>query len=518
VDSTFAGMAVSGDNRGFVYVGDTKNGLSIYNDLTSQCVSSGSINCYFNAVTSVNPVQDLKAQVLSDNKHYLAMARDAGNKGEFRLYDIEKYPLTPVRISTLTSFNCGTYQCIPEAVDLERGPDLAYLAIAAYGYQIVDLTDPANPGWPMGGVGNYFDPCSGCDWTYDLITYGDYTYLADGAMGLVVVKNNLSAGPPYSASPSLVSTYYPSGNPSDLQVKNGRLFLSRGRGGMDVYNLTLPESPKLFGNVDTPGVASGLFSDGSNWAYVADLDTVSGGNNGLRVVNINPVISAAEPVKLTIVGNWTDPLLNHVSRVFVTGNYAYICADKLYIINVTNQTAPAKVGEYSITSPRDVAVSGSYAYVINQDTLAVLDVGNHASPVLKGSATIVNGQAIAYANGLVYVADGDSGLKIYDVSDPQNVTLRGTYTNKAAYDVDLWGDYAFVAADSSGLVMLDISNPASPILQVSQSITAPQVVNRVSVYYDAGSHYYYAYTLNGEWTNKPTNEITLDQLSVIGIR
>ena len=509
---TFAGRAVTGDDRGYVYVGDTKKGISIYNDLTSQCVPS-SINCYFNAVTAVAPVQDLKARILSDNRRYLAVARDATGKGEVKLYQTEKYPLGPVETGEIFTKNCGDSTCVPERIFLTSGPDLILVAIGSWGYQIINASDPANLSMviPGGGQDERFDPCLGCDYTYDLTAFGDYTYLADGAMGLVVTKNNLST----THVPNLVTSYHPSGNPTDLQVKNGRLFLSRGRGGMDVYNLTLPESPKLIGNVDTTGVASSLYTDGSNWAFVADLDTVSGGNNGLRVVDITSINSAADPVKLTVEGNWPNlsdpyPSLSGVSRVFVSGNYAYLCADKLYLINVTTKF---KAGDYSMISglpPRDVVVSGSYAYVIYQDTLEVLDVSNPATPNRLGSTGISNGQAIAYANGRIFVADSDDGLKIYNVSDLQHPV---TYPGKA-YDVELLGDYAFVADNILGMVMLDVSNPANPILQVSLPITS-KVVNRLSVYYDAGSHYYYVYTLNGTWN---LGTLTLDQLSVIGIR
>jgi hypothetical protein len=293
---------------------------------------------------------------------------------------------------------------------------------------------------------------------------------------------------------------------------------------MDVYDLSSnPESPRFIGNVDTPGEAKGVFSDGANWAYVADRDATSGvppgvDEDGLRIIDF-----ATDPVRPAVKSSWPNPAdpysaLSGVSRVSVSGNYAYLCADKLYIIDVTNKTSPGpvKAGDYSMTSsyPRDVTVSGDYAYVINKTTLEVLDINIKATPVSRGTYAIVNGQSIALAGDRLYVADGDLGLKIFNVSNPLSIPDPVTYTGKA-YDVDLLGDYAFVADEVSGMVMLDVSNPASPILQVSQPITSPKVVNRISVYYDAGSHYYYVYTLNGTWN---LGTLTLDQLSVIRIR
>jgi hypothetical protein len=461
---------------------------------------------------------DVDSEIHSDGNHYVYLL-SVDNKMVIYSYSVNDPVSSLTKVTTLS-----TYACSPERITITNSPDLAYISIGSCGYQIASLTDPVNP--LMLIPSGRFDPCTapGCsEHFYQIVNYGDFSFIGGGSWGLVVTKNNISGNPPATANPGLLTSYNTSGNPTDLQTKGNKLFLTLGRGGMDVYNLTLPESPKLIGNVDTAGLANGLSSDELNWAYVADRDSGGGANNNLRVVDITSVNDAVDPVKLTVKSSWpnlTDPYpsLNSVSRVFVSSNYAYLCADKLYLIDVTSKTAPIKVGEYPISSPRDVVVSGSYAYVVNQNTFEVLNISNPALPVRLNLNTIdiVNGQAVAYANGLVYVADGDSGLKIYDVSNPQNVVLRGTYAGKA-YDVELLGDYVFVAADDSGMVMLDVSNPASPVLQVSQAI-ASKVVNRISVSYDAISHYYYVYTLNGTWINKTTGEITLDQLSVIGVR
>jgi len=485
-------------------------------------IPPGNTSHFFDKEIKISDVAyDVEAKHHSNGNDYVYLLAE---NSKLIIYSYS--PIAPN--STITEKSrLATYSCIPErvAVTSAPDPDLAYITVGSCGYQIANLTDPEHPFMVI--PSERFDPCTalGCgEHFYQMVNYGDFSFIGGGSWGLVVTENHLLGNPPATANPELITSYNTSGYPTDLQVKGNKLFLTLGRGGLDVYDLSsASDPPGLIGNVDTPGDARGLFSDGVQWAYLADRDTADGvppgsDRDGLRIIDF-----ATDPVRPAVKSSWPNPAdpysaLSGVSRVSVNGNYAYLCADKLYIIDVTNKTSPGpvKAGDYSMTSsyPRDVTVSGDYAYVINKTTLEVLDINIKATPVSRGTYAIVNGQSIALAGDRLYVADGDLGLKIFNVSNPLSIPDPVTYTGKA-YDVDLLGDYAFVADEVSGMVMLDVSNPASPILQVSQPITSPKVVNRISVYYDAGSHYYYVYTLNGTWN---LGTLTLDQLSVIRIR
>ena len=67
-----------------------------------------------------------------------------------------------------------------------------------------------------------------------------------------------------------------------------------------------------------------------------------------------------------------------------------------------------------------------------------------------------------YSN-YAYVADGVSGLRIIDVSDPISPKEVGFYdTGGFAYDVYISDNYAYVADGGGGLRVIDVSNPAAP--------------------------------------------------------
>ena len=64
------------------------------------------------------------------------------------------------------------------------------------------------------------------------------------------------------------------------------------------------------------------------------------------------------------------------------------------------------------------------------------------------------------AGSYAYVADGDSGLQIIDISDPANPILVGTYdTSGFADDVYVVGSHAYVADRDSGLQIVKLPPP-----------------------------------------------------------
>ena len=70
---------------------------------------------------------------------------------------------------------------------------------------------------------------------------------------------------------------------------------------------------------------------------------------------------------------------------------------------------------------------------------------------------------VAVSGNYAYVAGGDGGLRIIDISNPAAPTEAGFYdTPGDARGVAVAGNYAYVADGKGGLRMIDISNPAAP--------------------------------------------------------
>ncbi|MDB4391605.1 leucine-rich repeat protein, partial [Akkermansiaceae bacterium] len=129
----------------------------------------------------------------------------------------------------------------------------------------------------------------------------------------------------------------------------------------------------------------------------------------------------------------------------------------------------------------EVVVDGNYAYVADgQQGLTVVNVGDPESPTLAGnydpSWDIGD---VAISGGYAYLANQSGGVRVVSIADPSNPTEVAQYnTAGSARGIDVSGNYAYVA-DGSGLVILDVSNPSAPVL-VGTSNT-PDFAYRVDV-------------------------------------
>lgn len=127
--------------------------------------------------------------------------------------------------------------------------------------------------------------------------------------------------------------------------------------------------------------------------------------------------------------------------------------------------------------PNNVDVDGDFAYVADGDAgLAVVDVSNRNAPTLASMLALPGfGSAndIRVAGGLAYIADGSGGLRIVDVADPRAPHARGAFSPAAVdfRDLALQGGLAYVADLRGKLWRIDVSNPDAPALVDSLALT-----------------------------------------------
>ena len=114
---------------------------------------------------------------------------------------------------------------------------------------------------------------------------------------------------------------------------------------------------------------------------------------------------------------------------------------------------------------RAIAVAGNYAYVGVGLRLVVLDISNPASPIVVGQSPMMSGviEDVILSGSLAYIASGEGGLQILDISSPANLTRQGGYdTSGVAHDLTRVGNLIYIADGSSGMEIIDVSNPANP--------------------------------------------------------
>ncbi len=166
--------------------------------------------------------------------------------------------------------------------------------------------------------------------------------------------------------------------------------------------------------------------------------------------------------------------------VAVSGNYAYVVDngnDDLRIYDISNPISPVQKSSIATGySPSSVAVSGNYAYVVDYagDDLRIYDISNPASPVQKSSiATGLGPSSVAVSGNYAYVVDnaGSHDLRIYDISNPVSPVQKSSIaTANNPFSVVVSGNYAYVVHSSYyAMRIYDISNPILPVQKSSIS-------------------------------------------------
>ncbi|MEO0076159.1 MAG: SdrD B-like domain-containing protein, partial [candidate division WOR-3 bacterium] len=211
----------------------------------------------------------------------------------------------------------------------------------------------------------------------------------------------------------------------------------------------------------------------SNYAYVC-------GDNTLFVVDVS------DPNNLQLI---SDEVEASGHTIEFSGNYAYIAGDGLYIVDVTNLANPfiassfADCYSYEIDA---ISVQGNFVYNTYQDELRVIDCSDFGPPQIGRWGKV--GLDPIYVVGDVGYCGADwkgiyPGLFTFDLSTPTNPDTFTYYnvTGERVYDIYVSGDYAYLANGASGLRIINISDPEQP--QEVGNYPTPDSAFGVSVIY-----------------------------------
>jgi hypothetical protein len=367
---------------------------------------------------------------------------------------------------------------LPGVRDITVSGNLAYVAAGAGGLRIVDVSDPANPN----EVGFFESAVSASD----VAINGNYAYVAAGDNGLRIIDVSNPASP---TEVGFLSAGY-----ADAVATSGNFAFVAGD-SLHVINVSNPASPTQAGALEIPDFYFNVdVAVSGNFVYI--------GTSGLLNLLIVDVSNPASPTEIGVFksNDWVD-------GVAVNGDFVYLANENagLRIISVAIPASPIEVGFFDTKAVAvKVAVSGSHAYVADNIGLRSIEVSNFANPTeasffatsdtplgvevsenhaylsvgaagLKISAIVASletkgctstttcGGEVAINGDLAYFADGEGGLRIFDVSAPANPSEVGAIvTEGVPVSVAVSGNYAYVTAVFGGLRIFDVSNPASP--------------------------------------------------------
>jgi hypothetical protein len=278
-------------------------------------------------------------------------------------------------------------------------------------------------------------------------------------------------------SPSLVST-------TDLGVgvtcegvatSGTYAYVAAGSAGFKIFNIATPATPTLVASIDSLSYCESVVIS-QPYAYIA-ANTTSNYTGRSFIIDIST--PAAPVYKSTIMGYG-----GYHQYMSVRGGYAYICDynQGLQVINVSVATNPTNVLLIPCGSrAASILFDGNYGYLALGDSgMYVYNVTNPAVPTFAGKIT-TTGRAAFVSYGAVTVGgtpvghifisnrSTGAGLSGVNVSTPATPTLSAFIgTNQAATGIAYTPFYlngkVFVAYGTAGLRIVDVSNPANATL------------------------------------------------------
>ncbi len=275
---------------------------------------------------------------------------------------------------------------------------------------------------------------------------GQLAYIANGTDGFAI----LNVSNPYSVTE--LDTLNTPGNATDVLVEGTTAYVADGSSGIRIIDVSNPASLSLLGSCDTPGNAQKLALQGYT-LLVAD------GSGGVRILDVSDPTNPTDVTNIPVSDVYDVALFD---GVLVIGT-----EDGIYTYQVGTTTSLQPVSSYATYNALDVDVQGDVAFVAaGNDGLVVLDISDHTLPTLitqyKHSST-VNYIAIDVEGPHCYVLDastdsGSRGLWAVDIMDLSSPVFRSRREFSEAYDLFVDGDVAYVANGTGGLAVVNVSD------------------------------------------------------------
>ncbi|MBE7503317.1 MAG: hypothetical protein HS113_24125 [Verrucomicrobiales bacterium] len=336
---------------------------------------------------------------------------------------------------------------------------------------ILDVSSPAHPR-KLGSWGGTYDPMT-LEIVGDLVCLGGRS--AVSGRGLLVLVDAADPENPVALGQCEIPGY----EVRDLKVAGLRACVTDGQGRLHLVDLSDPSRPKVEGGFHPGGEARALRVAGEV-AFLAD------GVAGLRLLDVR------NPSQPLLLGEWVTE--GEAQDVCGVGTQVYLATGgsrvyELIVVDASSPTQPIMQGRWRTggdcgSSVAGVAVAGQHAYVATSGScgddlngLRVLDVSNPANPVAIGGypaggrSLSLSGQYLSLAEGWFEGSNGD----LFDVSHSDRTWRLGSLRNRGRSTewVHLDRQRAYVAAGDEGLTLLDLSDPSAPVEVASQPTEFP---------------------------------------------
>lgn len=406
---------------------------------------------------------------------------DIESDGESILF-ASSYGLATLDLTDPDRSLTGSYGDMYEIRDLEIGSGgIAYLVFDRGGFRTLDISDPTEP-YDIGALG-----LTGWYPMYGMTLAGDILIGASPGDGLTLVD---VADP---SRPRLVSANPELGIGGEVVSSGDHAFVSHYGGGVEIIDISQPESPTAVNTIVSGEPTFGLALD---WPHLFVSSDV------LEVYDVsNPI----EPIPVAT--------FDVAGRPYLVGDRLFLGAsDGLRIVDVSDPTAPAVIGWVAtdwqvadshvtaMTSTDELVFVGSWASNPWSGFIHVIDITNPGAPWLR-TFVDVGDPVIGLVEDRGFLTAGVGwwrGLLTYDVTNADHPWLVSSleplipraYGHDEPMDVvNFMGAGPLAIAgllnedyDAPALRFVDMTDPARPVF----AGTLPRNVKTTGVTMHAG--------------------------------
>lgn len=395
----------------------------------------------------------------------------ASGGGNLKILDLTD-PESPVEISQV-----GDHW----TQNVSLGGEYAYLSYShsdatppyIAGFQVADISDPASP----------------------TVLHTVETYPVDlgasvrvGSHLLVSATDGLRVYELSDTSTPVLAATVPDCDFLDMEVAGDIAFLSRGINGLKVLDISDPLAPLELASQPTSRISRGMSLDGTQLLVAESFRT--GFNSQLRLIDVS---DPAAPLDVAAHDLASSPLYDVVR----SADIAIIGGSELRFVDIADPAAPVDLGELGLyQEPRSLALAGDALYAATHNEgpnptthyFTVVDLSNPSFAPTLNRELDQRVKAIATAGELAYLAAGNDGLAVMDLSDPalpQQLALLPLPGGAEAADLAVDGDHVYLVARNAGLFVVNVADPATPTLVAN--LTALGNVHQIAL---AGNHAY----------------------------
>lgn len=216
-------------------------------------------------------------------------------------------------------------------------------------------------------------------------------------------------------------------------------------------------------------------SGGINNSAASSPFGIGGSMARFTIVNNHMYAVSESSLNIVSISNPAEPVFNNrvnigwgIETIYPFNNRLFIGSTSgMFVYDIGNPTNPVKLSSFSHARSCDPVVadnnnafvtlrSGTFCQGFNNQ-LDVLDITNISSPVLRKTYPMTNPHGLSKDGNTLIICDGKAGLKFYNATDVNNMTLLKTIGGIETYDVIAINGWALVVT-KDGLYQYDYSS------------------------------------------------------------